>query len=104
MWGALGPRVATNHRPAAYVVSVLSAQELKLQMLCRIAVDYPPNLSRGLVGRLTETTRREDTFESLEGIYPEGNLPCSGQEEPRGAVLPHRRQWQHPGQGETGLT
>ena len=40
-------RVATDHGPAAYDVPVLSAQELKLQMLCRIAVEYTLQISAG---------------------------------------------------------
>ena len=65
--GGLGLRSATDHGPAAYAISVLSAQELKLQMLGRNAEDCPPNLTRVVVDRLNETTGREDTIESLKG-------------------------------------
>ena len=63
----LGLRAASDHEPAAYTVSVLSAQELKLQMLGRSAEECPPNISREMLDRLNEKTGREDTVVSLEG-------------------------------------
>ena len=65
--GSLGLRAASDHGPAAHVVSVLSAQELRLQMLDSNVVDCPPTLGRGLLDKLNKTTGREDTMQSLEG-------------------------------------
>ena len=44
--GGLGLRTAADHGPAAYVVSVLTAKELKLQMLGRNAMDGLPSQSQ----------------------------------------------------------
>ena len=75
--GAGTKRAVSDHGPAAYTVSVLSAQELKLQMLGRSAEECPPNISREMLDRLNEKTGREDTVVSLEGAPRERSVSRS---------------------------
>ena len=53
--GGLGLRTASDHIIAAYIASLLSSQELKLEILDKSAEEYPPPV----MGKMMETGRED---------------------------------------------
>ena len=65
--GSLGLRTASDHCSAAYISSILSSQELKMQILDQTADDSPPDISQSLLDSLAEKTGAEQNIACLQG-------------------------------------
>ena len=63
--GGLGLRAASDHCFAAYIISLLSSQELKLEILGRGAEECPPVVTGDMMEGLQAKTGREDSVASL---------------------------------------
>ena len=65
--GGLGLRAASDHCFAAYITSLLSSQELKLEILGKSAEEYPPLSTDQMIEMLRGKTGREDSVTSIRG-------------------------------------
>ena len=69
--GGLGLTCARDIAPAAFVASVLSAQDLKLRILARSEEDYPANIQPALLTYLCAKMGEETTIDSPTGSTQE---------------------------------
>ena len=63
--GGLGLRASSDHAPAAYIISLLSSQDLMERILGQ---ECPPTVSISLLDSLTHRTGSDTTISSLQGV------------------------------------